>query len=80
MRVQLRDGSFDSFPAVTGTFSVMTASLLCVWGSWERHSQLGTRDVYPFKTDTKGDTLVVHVSINWGLTEIGTPDYLIHGR
>ena len=38
------------------------------------------RDVHPLETDTKGRLFSVDVSIDWPVSEIGRPKYLIHGR
>ena len=56
---------FNPFVAVTRKFSVMTESLLRVFGSCERHSEPTKRDVRPFETDTKGGFLIVDVSVKW---------------
>ena len=44
----------NSLLTVTGKFSLMIGTLLCVFGLRERHSELESRDIRPFETSTNG--------------------------
>ena len=57
---------FNSFLTVEGNFSVMTGTLLYVFGSWERHSELN-RKRYTSRRDRYQLEIrfVVDISENW---------------
>ena len=57
--------------------SVVTGTLLCVFGSRESHCKLKSRDVHPIETDTKArHSSSLTLLWNGQLAEIGRPTYL----